>query len=612
MKAGQAGETINLDANSETIAFTNKNGSTPASAGADTISNFNTVSDKIDLSGVTGAVNYQGSLTPGENVAAKSVAWIQSGGDTIVYVNTTAAAVLQGSAAMKIILVGTLTLTAGDFVFATHPAGVAGQPINLGLAALDSGADLVTVNVSDVPAGWVLNGGTENADGSWTVTTNNVSLLTVTTPSSYTGAAVLQITETWTNADGTTGTAIVADNVEAYAPGSPIFALAGDDHLSGAGSNDLFVFAQPIGNDTISNFNAATDKIDLVGFTNIASYSDIAGHITTDSSGDAVITIAPGETITLHGVDAAALTASDFVFNQTPVVENAGTMAVSDSAVLPLGGTIDNTGTIALNSTGDQTELQIIGGGITLEGGGQVVLSDNNANMIVGTTSASTLTNVDNTISGAGQIGTGDGTLTLVNEAHGTIEADVAGGTLTLDTGAVINNNGVLEAINGGTLHIDDSVHGGSAVISGGTLVFGAASDVAVQFDNGTSTGFSTNKQTPTLIQHQYTELRRARARRRQGFLRPDFRVCRNRSRRGSFGHGRPGWLCRDELFGADCWQQRGPDAPRIRVVMSLPSHSIISVRHWMLHRTVRGAHSSPIHRRRFQAAVPHPLRRRI
>ena len=263
----------------------------------------------------------------------------------------------------------------------------------------------MTVNVSDVPAGWVLNGGTENADGSWTVTTNNVSLLTITTPSSYTGAAVIQVTETWTNADGTTGTAIVADNVEAYAPGSPIFALAGDDHLSGAGGNDLFVFAQPIGNDTISNFNAATDKIDLVGFTNIASYSDIAGHITTDASGDAVITIAPGETITLHGVDAAALTASDFVFNQTPVVDNAGTMAVSDSAMLPLGGTIDNTGTIALNSTGDQTELQIIGGGITLEGGGQVVLSDNNANMIVGTTSASSLTNVDNTISGAGQIG---------------------------------------------------------------------------------------------------------------------------------------------------------------------------------------------------------------
>ena len=44
------------------------------------------------------------------------------------------------------------------------------------------------------------------------------------------------------------------------------------------------------------------------------------------------------------------------------------------------------------------------------------------ANVIFGTTAAITLTNVDNTISGAGQIGVGDNTLTLVNEA--TIVAD--------------------------------------------------------------------------------------------------------------------------------------------------------------------------------------------
>ena len=114
------------------------------------------------------------------------------------------------------------------------------------------------------------------------------------TPAAYAGAMVLGVTETWTNADGTTGTAFVSDNVEAYAPGSPIFALAGDDTLTGAGGNDLFVFAQPIGNDTIYNFNAATDKIDLMGFTNIASFSDIAGHIADDANGDAVITLGVG------------------------------------------------------------------------------------------------------------------------------------------------------------------------------------------------------------------------------------------------------------------------------------------------------------------------------
>ena len=75
---------------------------------------------------------------------------------------------------------------------------------------------------------------------------------------------LLGVTETWTNTDGTTGTAFVSDNVETYAPGSPIFAWSGDDTLTGAGANDVFVFAQPIGNDTIYNFNVASDKIDLV------------------------------------------------------------------------------------------------------------------------------------------------------------------------------------------------------------------------------------------------------------------------------------------------------------------------------------------------------------
>ena len=337
-----------------------------------------------------------------------------------------------------------------------------------------------------MPSDWSLNEGTNLGNGTWTVQTNDLSALTVLTAAAYSGAMVLGVTETWTNANGTTGTATVADNVEAYSPGTPIFALSGNDTLTGAGGNAEFVFAQPIGNDAIYNFNVATDKIDLTGFANIASFNDIKGSIASDSNGDAVITVGAGETITLHGVDAASLTAADFVFNQTPVVTNAGNMVVSDGAVLPLSGTIDNTGTIALNSSGDHTELQIIGDGVTLEGGGQLILSNNAANTIVGTGPSDTLTNVDNTISGAGQIGSGDGTLTLVNEAHGTIEANDAGGTLTLETGTTITNNGVLEALNGGTLQILDPVIGsGSAIIAGGTLIFDAPSNMNVTFNNG-------------------------------------------------------------------------------------------------------------------------------
>ena len=317
---------------------------------------------------------------------------------------------------------------------------------------------------------------------------------------------MLHVTETWTNADGSTGSAVVADNVEAYAPGSPIFALSGDDHLTGGGANDLFVFAQPIGNDTIYNFNTASDKIDLVTFTGFTSFGDIQAHTADDANGNAVITLGDGETITLHGVNAASLTAADFVFNQTPVVENDGAMAVSDGAMLPLDGTINNVGSIGLNSSGHPTELQIIGDGITLQGGGEITLSDNSANIIVGTTAASTLTNVDNIISGAGQIGASDSNLTLVNEAHGTIDANIADTPLVLETGNTVINSGTLEATNGGSLQINDAVNnaggtieaasgstvdihgainGGSATVAGGALEFDGASSVSITFDNG-------------------------------------------------------------------------------------------------------------------------------
>jgi hypothetical protein len=357
------------------------------------------------------------------------------------------------------------------------PAGTAGQPINLGLTDPSGVAALTSVTIKGLPSGWTLNEGTNLGNGSWTVETDDLASLTVLTATAYVGATVLDVTESWANPNGSTSVATIADNVEAYAPGAPIFAWSGNDTLTGAGGNDLFVFAQPIGNDTIYNFNVATDQIDLMGFAGIASFGDLAGHIAGDGNGNPVITLGAGETITLHALDAATLTAADFVFDQMPALDNAGTMAVSDGAMLPLGGIVDNNGCIALNSTGDNTDLQIVGDGVTLEGGGQVILSDSSDNMIVGTNADAVLTNVDNTIAGAGQIGDGDGNLTLVNETAGTIDANDANGVLVLDTGNTIVNAGLLEATNGGTLQIDDNVaNSGTLAANGGTLV--AAGDV--------------------------------------------------------------------------------------------------------------------------------------
>jgi hypothetical protein len=383
------------------------------------------------------------------------------------------------------------TLTDG-----THTASitVSGGKSGTILIAQDSGTGTYVYDPLDSSQGAPASGSIGNtvpaADGDWALQLGAAGTQTV----SFAGAM---------------------DNVEAYAPGLPIFALAGDDHLTGAGGNDLFVFAQSIGHDDIYNFNAASDKIDLIGFAHATSFGDIQANLADDANGDAVIGLGDGQSITLRGVDASLLTAGNFVFDQTPIVDNAGRMDIGDDAMLPLSGTIDNTGTIALNSIGHETDLQLIGHGVTFSGGGQVILSDNSQNFISGTDPSVTLTNVDNTISGAGHLGNGQ--LTLIN--HGTIIAD-GYNALVIDTGAnVIANSGTMQSTGAGGLIINSdiansgllwadggnvTVHGnvsgsGSAIIDGSAVLeFTGADSSSVIFHSANgelildhSTGFT-------------------------------------------------------------------------------------------------------------------------
>ena len=118
-----------------------------------------------------------------------------------------------------------------------------------------------------------------------------------------------------------------------------------------------------------------------------------------------MIALGAGQSIALLGV--SSLTASNFVFDQTPVLNNPGTITIGDGALLPLGGVINNAETIALDSAGSETHLQLIQYGVTLQGGGQLILSDSGENFISGTIPSVTLTNMDSTISGAGHSGRG-------------------------------------------------------------------------------------------------------------------------------------------------------------------------------------------------------------
>ncbi len=106
MTGGSGHNTYLYDATSDSTTSTH-----------DTITNFDAARDTIDLSAITGATTIQGVITGSTSIAANSIAWIESGGNTIVYVNNTNSAESQSSASMEIVLTGIgLGLTSKDFI----------------------------------------------------------------------------------------------------------------------------------------------------------------------------------------------------------------------------------------------------------------------------------------------------------------------------------------------------------------------------------------------------------------------------------------------------------------------------------------------------------------
>jgi Ca2+-binding RTX toxin-like protein len=89
----------------------------------------------------------------------------------------------------------------------------------------------------------------------------------------------------------------------------------GTDTLSGGGGNDRFVYSPTYGADTITDFVAGTasgDKVDLRGFANLNSFSDLLA-LSTQNGDDTVINFGDGDTLTLQGVSKGTLQSSDFL-----------------------------------------------------------------------------------------------------------------------------------------------------------------------------------------------------------------------------------------------------------------------------------------------------------
>jgi hypothetical protein len=168
-------------------------------------------------------------------------------------------------------------------------------------------------------------------------------------------------------------------------------------------------------------------------------------NCTLESTGGAIATVTGTDSILEHAIVAASTS-----------------VTVTDGSILTLEGTITNNGAIALDAAGDATELLVAASGATLNTAGSVVLSNTDENLIIAAAAGATLTNSAATISGAGEIGAGDGALTLINKKI----VDATGSDpLVIDTGNAVTNSGTLEATGVGTLALDDNV-GNSATIT--------------------------------------------------------------------------------------------------------------------------------------------------
>jgi hypothetical protein len=204
-------------------------------------------------------------------------------------------------------------------------------------------------------------------------------------------------------------------------------------------------------------------------------------------------------------------------------IDNEGKTVLLNGSVVTVQGEFDNTGEIGFDGFDADTSLVVGAAGVSLSGGGLVILNDVAENIITGVSSAATLTNVDNNLSGAGRLGAGS--LTLINEAAGVIVGSLSVG-LIIDTGAntidnagvilargaggvtiqsAVANSGLLEAA-GGVLTVNGEVSGtGAGMIYGGTLDLASGFTQRVVFQGttgvlelaqsqgytGTITGFS-------------------------------------------------------------------------------------------------------------------------
>ncbi len=340
---------------------------------------------------------------------------------------------------------GTLGSLAGKLILQD------GANLNNGQLTIDAG-DQATLNGATITGGTITNNGTIDVTGAAT-------FAGVTLNGAASGTGIIDNTGTLTIGSG--GLTLAGSNYTLELNGSGTIALNGET-IKSTFSDDTLVNN---GNSIYGTGQIGTGK----DGTQPLNVNNVSGTI--EAIGGTLF-ISNGTFLTNSGLLEAANTGIlDFTIG---AIHNDGTNPLSSSNA---GGILVD-GTLEI----DNPLSSSAAGSLSFGGNGQGVVALAGGTIEGNSTNAETLFNINNLILGNGHIGLGTDLLTLQNEAHGVINANVSGQVISIDTVATINI-GTIEATGGGAVDF------AGAITNSGSLTASYGSKLAFSNETIANTG---------------------------------------------------------------------------------------------------------------------------
>ena len=286
-----------------------------------------------------GLANYQGDASPSIDFDFNNISVAQS---TITDATGNVEAVVGSVSGSSF-----SSETIGDSV--TH-SGVArsigneDQAIGIDLSAITSdtdGSESLAITISNVPSGASLSAGTDNGDGSWSLTADQLESLSITPPANFNGQIDLTVTAVSTEA-ATGATATSTDTLTVNVLAVNDIATTSDNSLSGTEDTD-HVFS--INDFPFTDTADSSDSIQSVRLTDLPT----DGQILLDSNGDGTFDTSVASN---SAISASDISAGNLIFR--PDADFNGSVTF-DFQVSDGSDWSSNTGTMTINiaATGD-------------------------------------------------------------------------------------------------------------------------------------------------------------------------------------------------------------------------------------------------------------------